>query len=168
MAKKNPVTYQEVFKFFSHKTEKYAEGCSDTRKRAIRKFSENILLEDGVLFYVQYHDKEKSSVKSKRQWIGDKKMQQQILQSLHDDHAGGCHFGRDKTRDKVASRYFWHGQYDDVDYYIKTCEKCQKVLHGRYFRLILGNSIQQQENSIENVLTYYTITGKSEIQEASV
>ena len=40
---------------------------------------------------------------------------------------GGCHFGRDKTRDKVASRYFWHGQLDDVDYYIKTCEKCQKV-----------------------------------------
>ena len=79
-----------------------------------------------TLFYVQYHDKEKSSVTSKRQWNGDKKMQQQILQSLHDGHAGGCHFGRDKTRDKVASRY---GQYDDVDYYIKICERCQKLLH---------------------------------------
>ena len=31
-------------------------------------------------------------------------MQQQILQSLHDNPAGGCHFGRDKTRDKVSSR----------------------------------------------------------------
>ena len=130
MAKKNPITYQEAFTFLSHKTERYAEGCPDGRKRAIRKFSDNILLEDGVLFYLQYDVKEKHSVKSKRQRIGDKQMQQQILQSLHDDPAGGCHFGRDKTRDKVANRYFWHGQYDDVDYYIKTCEKCQKVLQS--------------------------------------
>ena len=56
-----------------------------------------------------------------------KKKQKQVLQSLHDDPAGGCHFGRDKTRDKVSSRYFWHGQCDDVDEYIKTCDKCQKV-----------------------------------------
>ena len=29
MTKKNPVAYQEVLKFFSRKTEKYAEVCSD-------------------------------------------------------------------------------------------------------------------------------------------
>ena len=73
-------------------------------------------------------------MKSKRQWIEDEQKQKQILQSLHDDPAGGCHFGRDKTRDKIASRYFWHGQYDDIDEYIKTCEKCQKVcLINSYF-----------------------------------
>ena len=66
-------------------------------------------------------------MKSKRHWINDQQKQKQILQSLHDDPAGGCHFGRDKTRDKVASRYFWHGLYDDIDEYIKTCDKCQKV-----------------------------------------
>lgn len=127
MSKRNPVTYHEVFKYLSNKTERYPEGCSDARKRAIRKFSDKILLEDGVLFYVQSDSEEKQNAKGKRQWIADKEMQQQILQSMHDDPAGGCHFGRDKTRDKVASRYFWHGQLDDVDYYIKTCEKCQKV-----------------------------------------
>ena len=65
-------------------------------------------------------------LKEKRQWIGDKEMQQQILQSLHDNPAGGCHFGRDKTRDKVSREYFWH---DNVDYYIKTCGKYQKVYY---------------------------------------
>ena len=25
--------------------------------------------------------------------------------------AGGCHFGREKTTNKVASRYFQHGQH---------------------------------------------------------
>ena len=127
MATRNPVTYQEVFTFLSNATDRYAQGCPDTRKRAIRKFANKIDIEDGVLFYIHCQDKDKRSVPSKRQWIGDKEMQQQILQSVHDNAAGGCHFGRDKTRDKIASRYFWHGQYEDVDKYIKTCDKCQKV-----------------------------------------
>ena len=127
MSKKNAVIYDEVFKYLSNKKRRYAEECSESRKRAIRKFSDNIQLEDGVLFYVQYDDKDKQSVKSKRQWISDKKKQKQVLQYLHDDSAGGCHFGRDKTRDKVSRRYFWHAQFDDIDEYIKTCDKCQKV-----------------------------------------
>ena len=122
---KNPVLYAEVFQYLSKDGRKYAEGCSESRKRAIRKFSEHMLLEDGVLFYMQYG--KDRQLKKKRKWIPEKERQQQILQSLHDDAAGGCHFGRDKTRDKVSSRYFWHNQCDDVDQYTKTCETCQKV-----------------------------------------
>ena len=67
---KNAVTYDEVFKYLSDKKRRYANDCTESRKRAICKFSENIRLEDGVLFYVQYDDdEEKQSVKSKRQWI---------------------------------------------------------------------------------------------------
>ena len=127
MSKKTAVSYDEVFLFLSQKSKRYTDGCTESRKRSIRRFSENIRLEDGVLFYLQHEDKERQIVKSRRQWIDDEQKQKQILQSLHDDPAGGCHFGRDKTRDKIASRYFWHGQYDDIDEYIKTCEKCQKV-----------------------------------------
>ena len=127
MSKKNAVTYDEAFKYLSDKKMRYAEECSESRKRAICKFSENICLEDGVLFYMQFDNKDKQTVKSKCQWISDEKKQKQVLQSLHDDPAGGCHFGRDKTRDKVSSRYFWHGLCDDIDDYIKTCDKCQKV-----------------------------------------
>lgn len=130
MAKKQtPVTYCEVFKYFSSAS-KYAVDCSDARKRSIRRFADNVVLEDGVLFYIR--DSE-----CKRRWISDKKTQQEILQSLHDDPSGGCHFGRDKTRDKVVKRYYWHGQYEDIDNYVKTCEKCQKVntiMHGRAYK----------------------------------
>lgn len=38
-----------------------------------------------------------------RQWIKCKKQQQQIVESCHADKLGG-HLGRDKTREKVASR----------------------------------------------------------------
>ena len=91
MSKKTAVTYDEVFLFLSHKSKRYTEGCTESRKRSIRRFSENIRLEDGVLFYLQHEDKEKQTVKSKRQWIDDEQKQKQILQSLHDDPAGGCH-----------------------------------------------------------------------------
>ena len=126
------VTYNEVFQFLSEEKGKYVKNCIESRKWAIRKFSENILLESGVLFYIQRDDKYREEVKCKRQWIYDQQMQRKTLQSIHDDSAGGCHFGWDKTRDKVASRYFWQGLYDDIDDYIKTCEKCQKVYNYSY------------------------------------
>jgi len=91
-----PVTYSEVFHYLTGG--KYAEGCTNSRKRAIRKFSENISLEDGILYYLQYEGKTKKKVTLKRQWIQDKNMQKEILQSVHDDKTGGCHFGRDKMR----------------------------------------------------------------------
>ena len=54
-------------------------------------------------------------------------MQNQILESVHDSSAGGCHVGREKTQEKLASRFFWTSMYQDIEEYIKTCEKCQKV-----------------------------------------
>jgi hypothetical protein len=45
----------------------------------------------------------------KRQWIEDTTRQQQIVSSVHEAALGGCHFGRDKTCEKVLHRYFWHG-----------------------------------------------------------
>ena len=123
---KKAVDYSEVFRFLSNKHSKYEEDCPESGKRAIR-FSERIVLEDGLLFYLQFSDKDKKELKRKKQWINDKQKQEQILQSLHDDPAGGCHFGRDKTREKLASRFYWPTMYDDVDNYVKTCEKCQKV-----------------------------------------
>lgn len=84
------------------------------------------------MHYLHYEDKkvakkEERKLKCTRQWIHDESTQKQILQSLHDNPTGGCHFGRDKTRDKVVKRYFWHALYDDVDNYVKTCVRCQKV-----------------------------------------
>ena len=72
-------------------------------------------LVDGVLHYNQ------------RKWICYSKLQQQIMKSIHGDSSGGCHFGRDKTREKIAKRYYWHGIYQDVDSFVKTCVDCQKV-----------------------------------------
>ena len=66
MLKRIPVTYHEVFKYLSNKTvTRYPEGCSDARKWAIRKFSDKVLLENGVLFYVRSDSEEKQNAKRK-------------------------------------------------------------------------------------------------------
>ena len=51
---------------------------NDTRKAALRSerdqfegFQRTYELEDKVLFYLQYEDKEKKAVKRKQQWIDD-------------------------------------------------------------------------------------------------
>lgn len=128
--RKEPVTYSEVFRYLSSK-EKYDEKCAGSKKRAIRKFAECVELQDGVLHYLQYEDrkaaKKERKVKYRRQWIHDDTTKKHILQSLHDNPMGGSHFGRDKTRSKVVKRYYWHGMYDEIDNYVKTCVRCQKV-----------------------------------------
>ncbi len=97
------------------------ERSSDSRKRAIRKFVKSkVVQEAGVLYY-------RCEEESKRQWIADPDQQKQILASVHDDPAGGCHFGRDKTRDKVCKRYHWHNVVEEIDALVHTCEQCQKV-----------------------------------------
>ena len=37
-----------------------------------------------------------------------------ILEACHEDRVGGCHFGQDKTTEKISSRFFWKDLYKDV------------------------------------------------------
>ena len=126
MSNRDPITYQEAFRYLSESHgERYVQGATESRKRAIRKFTnERVTLNNGVLYYSESNSE---SEKINRQWIQNKELKEQILQSIHDNRMGGCHFGRDKTREKVCSRYFWHGICEDIDKYIKMCETCQKV-----------------------------------------
>ncbi len=66
------------------------------KKRAIQNKAKKFITKGGVLFY--------TCGGRSRHWISCKKQQQQIVQSCHADKLGG-HLGRDKTREKVTSRY---------------------------------------------------------------
>ena len=63
--------------------------------------------------------------KNTRRWIINKKDRRKILESCHSDNLAG-HFGRDKTRHKICSRYYWVGLVNDVDEMVMTCDACQK------------------------------------------
>ena len=47
-------------------------------------------------------------------------MKLQILEACHEDRTGGCHFGRDKTLQKIAQRYYWKGICNDTENWVST------------------------------------------------
>ncbi len=86
------VPYELVYKYL-HSRE-YPENSDKNKKRAIRSKAKKFTIKDGVLF----------NSFGGRQWINCREKQQQIIESCHADKLGG-HLGRDKTREKVTSRY---------------------------------------------------------------
>ena len=40
---------------------------------------------------------------------------------------GGGHFGRDKTLQKICSRFYWRDMTKHIKEYVNTCEQCQKA-----------------------------------------
>ena len=45
----------------------------------------------------------------------------------------GGHFGRDKTYEKIASRFYWPNLYFEVSEYITACDICQRINEGGKF-----------------------------------
>ena len=52
------------------------------------------------------------------QVIRDRTTKIRILEACHDDRVGGCHFGRDRTIDKITARYYWKGIYKDTEEWV--------------------------------------------------
>ena len=102
------MSYEEAFRCLTDPEDgRYVEGVTESRKRVIRRFTQaRISMQHRILWY----NEEKEA--SKRQWIANFERQQQILQSIHDDTLGGCHLGRDKTREKNIKKVFlaWYGR----------------------------------------------------------
>ena len=46
----------------------------------------------------------------------------------------GGHLGRDKTREKVSSRFFWKTLMKDVDEFVKTCDVCQSTNGAKFIK----------------------------------
>jgi len=47
--------------------------------------------------------------------------------------AGG-HLGRDKTLDKVSSRFYWEGMSNDIINFIKSCDVCQRTNDAKFVK----------------------------------
>ena len=51
-----------------------------------------------------------------------------LMSSAHDPIVCG-HFGLEKTLEKLARHWWWHGIGVDTQEYVKTCACCQKMKH---------------------------------------
>ena len=72
-------------------------------------------MKDGHLYY------------DNRRWIKSDDERQQLLTSMHSDNLSG-HFGREKRRNKICSRYYWLGMVDDIDNFVTKCDICQRFV----------------------------------------
>ena len=59
-----------------------------------------------------------------RRWRVDDEQKEKIFESCHSGRLSG-HFGRDKTRDKICSRFFWPGMYQEISDKIARFDICQ-------------------------------------------
>ena len=112
--KSDSVIYEEVLQYLLHGA--YPDQATKQDKTTIRKRAKKFKVVDGVLHYIG--DKEvlrqvhalcslADYVYDNFQVIVDEKLKEQILEACHNDRVGGCHFGRDRTSDKVTARYYW-------------------------------------------------------------
>ena len=51
-----------------------------------------------------------------------------LISSAHDPIVCG-HFGLEKTLEKLARHWWWHGIGAEVQEYVKTCARCQRMKH---------------------------------------
>lgn len=99
----NDAEYEELFEFLQKKI--YPKKVSDVtdlkqRKNAkhkFRDFAKRYNLENGFIYHSGKKVIRRSEVK-------------QLLYTMHDNESVGCHLGRDKTTEKLCSRYFWKGE----------------------------------------------------------
>ena len=108
----------------------YPEGLSKGEKANFRrKCKNNYKFEDGVLYYTKCIGRVPTVSSEETNWricVRSNDEKQRILQSCHSGTAGG-HFGRDKTTEKICSRFYWKNMFEEIRAYVLTCVQCQKM-----------------------------------------
>jgi transposase InsO family protein len=88
---------------------------------------------DGILYHL-YSPRGKGSKATRevKQLCVPHKMRDDLLRSYHDSLG---HQGQDRTQRAVGTKYFWPRMQTDIEYYVKSCEECQKSkrnYHGKH------------------------------------
>jgi len=73
-------------------------------------------LKEGIL----YRKKKEKRLQVIRRWE-----MEGVLYMTH-DHMLSAHFGIKATYEKTKERYYWKGLKEDVETYVKSCDKCQR------------------------------------------
>lgn len=64
-----------------------------------------------------------------REWklcVRSEEDKERILRSCHESQSGG-HLGRDKTTEKICSRFYWgRNMHSEIHEFVKSCERCQR------------------------------------------
>eukprot|EP00731_Ephydatia_muelleri_P009172 Em0004g1510a len=111
--------YKDVLRYLTERS--YREEAEKQWKRTVRRKAQDFTVNDGQLYIKGKNGQEA------RRWVFDEEDQKRVMEVCHDDKLGGGHFGRDKTLQKICSRFYWQNMTNDVKEHVRTCDTCQRT-----------------------------------------
>ena len=99
---------------------KYPEDFNKDKKRRLREKASSFTVVDRILYHLGHGGKKQKVV------VGDEE-KLKIIQDLHSNVVGGCHFGSNATIAKVSERFWWRSMSADIRDFCKSCPTCQKA-----------------------------------------
>ena len=112
----SPEMWEEIIKYL--KTDVMPERCQDQveRKSFIRR-TKNFFLHDGDRLW-----KIETNGKLPRLVVIDTDRRLALIAEAHNDVG---HRGRDTTYKTLSKRFFWPNMYDEIAYFVRSCNICQ-------------------------------------------
>lgn len=102
-------------------SEEIPESNQEARKLIIE--ANEYVLQNGALYHLWQPRAKKSARRFIQQLVIPRKMRKQILEGVHDQMS---HPGFNRCYLSLRMKYFWKGQFADVEKHIKSCEECQR------------------------------------------
>ncbi|XP_041130929.1 zinc finger and BTB domain-containing protein 17-like isoform X1 [Polyodon spathula] len=89
-----------------------------TKKMSLRKYAKNFRFEDTGLFYCN------PKINNLRRVVFAEEEKEAIFRDCHGP-PHGAHQGRNRTAQKISSKYYWQSMMGFITSRIKGCDKCQ-------------------------------------------
>ena len=83
------------------------------------RYASSYLLIDDLLMHHERNDKPVP-------YVPEGRFRTDIMKIYHDTPANGAHFGRDKTLEKIRTRYYWDNMISDITNYVRSCFRCKQ------------------------------------------
>ena len=128
------------------RTNQYPKGISKGDKANLRRKCKNFKFDCGVLYFRRVKKGEGEEEGWKICVIGPKTKKDafwshamlglKVKQKVYIIQYGNCipvfvhvgsHLGRDKTIQKISSRFFWKNINEDIRIFVQHCDKCQRT-----------------------------------------
>ena len=92
------------------------------RRTKVSTEAKKACLQDGLLYYT-HNSKKPLDLTFLLRLAVPKPLRAEVMEACHDD-VFAAHLGRDKTYERVATRFHWPGIYEDTMQYVQQCHLC--------------------------------------------
>ena len=98
----------------------------DKLARKIMLECNDYVMDREILYHIYYpRGKGHKSDRVVKQLVVPKSLRDDVLLAYH-DALMSCHQGIERTFHMIRLKYFWTSMYNDIDFYVRSCQSCQQ------------------------------------------